>query len=80
MGSGGGGGNSRKKFTRRARNTPSLESAMGSGGGIIAEKSLLGAHVVAEPSKKKSVDSSINLFLVRRLKQVIKIRRQRIFP
>ena len=66
------GGSSRKKFTRCARNTPSLESAMGSGGGgVIAEKSSLSAHVVAKPSKKKSVDSSINHFLVRRLKQVI---------
>ena len=57
-------GSSRKKFTRCARNTPSLESAMGSGGGVIAEKSSLSAHVVAKPSKKKSVDSSINHFFV----------------
>ena len=34
-----------------------------------------GEGVVAEPSKKKSVDSSINNFF----KQVIKIRRKRIF-
>ena len=39
-----------------------------------------GGGVVAEPSKKKSVDSSINHFFVRRLKQVINIRRKRIFP
>ena len=36
--------------------------------------------VVAEPSKKKSVDSAINHFCVRRLKQAIKIRRNPIFP
>ena len=35
--------------------------------------------VVAEPSMKKSVDSSINHFFVRRLKQVIQIRRKQIF-
>ena len=64
------GGRAEKKCTRCARNTPSLESAMGSGG-VIAEKSSLSAHVVAKPSQKKSVYSSINHFLVRRLKQVI---------
>ena len=42
----------------------------GRGGGVIAEKSSLSAHVVDKPSKKKS-ESSINHFLVRRLKQVI---------
>ena len=45
-----------------------LESTMGGGG------------VVAEPSKKKSVDSPINHFFVSRLKQAIQIRRKRIFP
>ena len=39
-----------------------------------------GGGGVAEPSKKKSVDSAINHFFVRRLKQAIKIRRKRIFP
>ena len=39
-----------------------------------------GGGRVAEPSKKKSVDSSKINFLVRGQKQVIKIRRKRIFP
>ena len=38
-----------------------------------------GGGVVAEPSKKISVESPINHFFVRRLKQAIKIRRIRIF-
>ena len=50
---------------------PESRKCNGVGGGVIAEKSSLSAHVVAKPSKKKSVDSSINHFLVRRLKQVI---------
>ena len=40
-------------------NSASVESAMGSGGG---------GGVVAEPSKKKPVDLSINHFFVRRQK------------
>ena len=39
-----------------------------------------GGEVVAEHSKKKSVDSPINIVFVRRLKQAIQIRRKRIFP
>ena len=42
-----------------------FQSTMGSGEGVIAE-----------PSKIKSVDSSKKHFFVRRLKQVIKIRRK----
>ena len=38
-----------------------------------------GGRVVAEPNKKKSVDSAINHFFVRRLKLAIQIRRKRIF-
>ena len=41
---------------------------------------LEGGGVVAEPSNKKSVDPSINILFVHRLKQVIQIRRKKLNP
>ena len=76
VGGGGVGGScpSTKKIRRFVKETVlffveyrDLESAMGGG-------------VVAETSKKKSVDSAINHFFVRRLKQAITFRTKRMFP
>ena len=63
------GGSSRKKVHSVRAKYPESRKCNGVGGGGVIGS--LSAHVVAKPSKKKSVDSSINHFLVRRLKQVI---------
>ena len=72
------------RSTRRARNTASLKSR---GGGSsrtqyekirrFVQKSVF--FSVEYRDLEKSVDSAINHFFVRRLKQAIKIRRKRIF-